>query len=62
MNHRQFGFLVGFLSIWAAWAIGFWEALLALLVGLVGYVIVRAIGGDLDFSDVAERVSAVTRR
>lgn len=62
MSNRQYGFLVGFLFIWAAWAIGFWQAVLALLVGLVAYVGVRAVGGDLDFNDVAARVTAVTRR
>ena len=62
MSMRQYGFVVGFLFIWAVWAIGFWQAVLALLIGLAVYVGVRAVEGDLDFNDVAERVGAVTRR
>jgi hypothetical protein len=58
MSIRQYGYLVGFLFIWAVWLIGFWQALLALLVGLVTYVIARGMEGDLDFSDLSDRFPA----
>ncbi len=62
MSMRQYGFLIGFLFVWMGWAVGFWQAVLALLVGLAVYFGVRMFQRDLDFNDVAERVSTIGRR
>jgi hypothetical protein len=62
MAPRQFAFLVGFLCLWAVWAVGFWQAALAVLIGIVAYVAVRAVERDLDFGDLTDRMMAGLRR
>ena len=48
MSRRQFGYFAGFLFVALAWAASVWVALGAVLVGLVGYAVGRALDGDLD--------------
>lgn len=54
MTRRQFGYLVGFLFVWLAWAAG-WLVLAAVAVGLVGYGAVRLLEGAVDFGQWTER-------
>ncbi|MFY1670579.1 hypothetical protein ACN27G_11530 [Plantactinospora sp. WMMB334] len=62
MSRQQFGFIIGFL-IAAAWAIvGFGAAAGAVLAGLVGWLAVRVIDGDLNVAGLADRAAASRRR
>lgn len=62
MSRQQFGFVVGFL-IAAVWAIaGFGAAAGALLAGLVGWLIVRVLDGDITVAGLADRAAASRRR
>ena len=60
MSRRQFGYLVGFLAAWLLWAAGFWVALGAILLGVLGYGVARVLDGDFDLGDVVERLSTTT--
>jgi hypothetical protein len=61
MSRQQFGFIAGFL-VAALWAIaGFGAAAGAVLAGLVGWLVVRVIDGDLTVAGLADRVSASRR-
>jgi hypothetical protein len=62
MTRQQFGFLVGFLIV-AVWAVAdFAAAVGAVLAGLAGWLIARAMDGELDVAGLVDRVSANTRR
>jgi hypothetical protein len=61
MNRAQFGFLVGLLLAWIWAGHGFLTALAAAVAGAVGYVVSRAIAGELDIGALAERVTAGRR-
>ncbi|MEE6263260.1 hypothetical protein [Plantactinospora sonchi] len=62
MSRQQFGFVAGFL-IAAVWAIaGFGAAAGALLAGLVGWLVVRVIDGDITVGGLADRASASRRQ
>jgi hypothetical protein len=54
VSRRQFGFLIGVLLVWLAWAAG-WVVLAAVAAGLVGYGIVRVLEGDFDITELSER-------
>ncbi|MDA8358301.1 MAG: hypothetical protein M0Z95_18880 [Actinomycetota bacterium] len=54
MSRRQFGYLVGFLLVWLAWAAS-WVVVAALAAGVVGYLVVRALESDIDFGELTER-------
>lgn len=54
MTRRQFGFLIGFLVVWLAFESGP-IVVAALAAGIVGYVIVLALEGDLDMGGITER-------
>lgn len=62
MSRQQFGFVVGFLIV-ALWAVaGFGAVAGAVLAGLAGWLIVRALDGQLDIAGLVDRVGANTRR
>ncbi|MFI6760957.1 hypothetical protein ACIBF5_17660 [Micromonospora sp. NPDC050417] len=62
MSRQQFGFVIGLL-IAAVWAVaGFGAAAGAVLAGLVGWLAVRVIDGDLSVAGLADRASANRRR
>lgn len=55
MSRQQFGFLAGFL-VAAVWAIaGFGAAAAATLAGLVGWLAVRVLDGDITVAGLADR-------
>ncbi|MDP9247746.1 MAG: hypothetical protein M3O95_06620 [Candidatus Dormibacteraeota bacterium] len=61
MSNRQFGFLVGFLFIWLVASQSFWVALAALLAGLIGYGVARVLEGDLDLTELTDRLTSSRR-
>ncbi|GAB3977880.1 hypothetical protein V1634_13375 [Plantactinospora veratri] len=62
MSRQQFGFVAGFL-VAAVWAVaGFGAAAGAVLAGLVGWLAVRVIDGDLNVAGLADRATASRRR
>ncbi|MCW3841576.1 hypothetical protein ONA70_15850 [Micromonospora yasonensis] len=62
MTRQQFGYLAGFLLV-AVWALGgAGAAAAAVLAGLVGWLLVRAVDGDATVPGLADRVSADRRR
>lgn len=61
MSRRQFGFIVGFLIVLFWVQFGFLTVLAAVVAGLVGYAVARAIEGDLDLAEWTERFSAPRR-
>ncbi|MGH9066278.1 MAG: hypothetical protein ACRD0J_01945 [Acidimicrobiales bacterium] len=54
MSRRQFGYLAGFLLVWLAWASGP-IVVAAVGAGVIGYLGVRALEGDLDLGAFTER-------
>lgn len=61
MSRRQFGFIVGFLIVWM-WALeGFLTALAAVVAGVVGYAVARAVEGEFDVSELTERFTSPRR-
>jgi hypothetical protein len=62
MSRPQFGFLAGFLGV-AVWALaGGWATALAVLVGLLGWLIVRVLDGDLAVTGLGDRSESSRRR
>jgi hypothetical protein len=63
VSRRQYGFLIGFLFVWLAWAAS-WVVLGAVAAGLLGYLVVRVLEGDLgfDMDTVTDRFRDQTRR
>ncbi|HEY3502997.1 MAG TPA: hypothetical protein VGN37_09485 [Actinocatenispora sp.] len=55
MSHRQFGFLAGLLIAWLWATTGFLVALGGVAAGLVGYVVVRVLSGDIRLGDLTDR-------
>ena len=61
MTRAQFGFAVGF-AIAAVWAMaGFLIMLAAVVSGLVGFGVVRALDGRVDMSTIVDRLSGGRR-
>ncbi len=54
LSRRQFGFLMGFLIVWLAWAAS-WVVLAAVIAGGIGWVVVAALDGGLDLGNIVER-------
>jgi hypothetical protein len=62
MSRQQFGFIAGFL-VAAVWAVaGFGAAAGAVLAGLVGWLVVRVLDGDVTVAGLADRAGASRRR
>lgn len=61
MSRRMFGFLVGFLIVWFWVQHGFLSTLAAVIAGLVGYAVARAIEGELDVAELTERFTSPRR-
>ncbi|MFG1841404.1 hypothetical protein ACGFH8_23635 [Micromonospora sp. NPDC049175] len=62
MSRQQFGFLAGFLAVavWALASIG--VAALAVLAGLLGWLVVRVLDGDLTVTGLGDRHTDPRRR
>ncbi|MEU5722077.1 MULTISPECIES: hypothetical protein [unclassified Micromonospora] len=62
MTRHQFGFLAGFLLV-AVWALGGAGAAAgATLAGLVGWLLVRVLDGDVTLPGLADRAPADRHR
>ncbi|MFF5180811.1 hypothetical protein ACFY2Q_22515 [Micromonospora sp. NPDC000316] len=62
MSRQQFGFLAGFLGV-AVWALaGVEVTAVALLVGLLGWLVVRVLDGDLAVTGLGDRTGSRRRR
>ncbi|SCG67990.1 hypothetical protein [Micromonospora inositola] len=62
MTRQQFGFLAGFLLV-AVWALGGPGAAgAATLAGLVGWLLVRVLDGDVTLAGLADRATPPRRR
>ncbi|MGH8997511.1 MAG: hypothetical protein ACRDYB_16030 [Acidimicrobiales bacterium] len=61
MSRRQFGFLVGFLIVWLAWAAS-WIVLAAVVAGAIGWLVVTAVEGGVDLGRITDRFRDESRR
>lgn len=61
MTRRQFGFLMGFLTVWLA-AAQTWVVLAALAGGAIVYAVVLVLEGSLDLGEFSERFRSGPRR
>jgi hypothetical protein len=61
VSRSQYAFIVGVLLVWLAWAAG-WVVLAAIAAGLIGWGIVRALEGDVDFGEISERFKSTSGR
>ncbi|KOX04870.1 hypothetical protein ACWD6L_08125 [Micromonospora profundi] len=62
MSRQQFGFLAGFLGV-AVWALaGVEVTAVAVLAGLLGWLVVRVLDGDLAVTGLGDRADSRRRR
>ncbi len=61
MSRAQFGILAGFLLAWAWAGSGFLVMLAAVVGAAVGLGVVRVLDGEIDLSDLTERVARPRR-
>lgn len=61
MSHRQYGFLIGLLIAWLWATAGFLVAVGGVVAGVVGYLVVRVLQGDLTLGDLTERFTSTKR-
>lgn len=54
VSRRQYGFLIGFLVVWLAWE-ATWVVLAAIAAGLLCYLAVKVLEGDLDVNELTDR-------
>jgi hypothetical protein len=54
VSRSQYAFIVGVLLVWFAWAAG-WVVLAGIAAGLIGWGIVWALEGDMDWGEISER-------
>ncbi|BCB82946.1 hypothetical protein [Phytohabitans suffuscus] len=58
MSRQQFGFAIGF-AVVAVWvAVGFGAAVAAVLAGVAGFLVARVLDGQVDVSELLDRVGA----
>jgi hypothetical protein len=62
MSRQQFGFLIGFLFAWVWIVAGFGPAAATILAGLVVWLAVRVVDGDLTVAGLADRTQAAATR
>lgn len=55
LTYRQWGALIGFIVVFSAGLIGIGVTAIAILFGIVGYLIGRFLEGDLDLSQIQQR-------
>lgn len=61
MSRRQFGFLAGVLIAWVWATTTFLVALGVAVAGVVGYLIVRVLEGDLNLGELSNRFRGTRR-
>ncbi|MEU8087671.1 hypothetical protein AB0B57_29185 [Micromonospora sp. NPDC049101] len=62
MSRQQFGFLAGFLAV-ALWALaGVGVTAIAVLAGLLGWLVVRVLDGDFSVTGLGDRRTEPRRR
>ena len=61
MNASRIGALVGLLLGVIAVCVGVWQAIVVLVVGLLGLIVVRIIDGQLDVHDIFGKPSQQNR-
>lgn len=54
MSRKQYGFLIGVVLVWLAWAAG-WVVFAAVVAGLIGVGVVTILEGDVDLNELADR-------
>ncbi len=62
MSRSTLGLIVGLVLGYAAIFGGFGEMLIVALLGAIGYVVGKALEGDLDLASLGEQVNDVVRR
>ncbi len=55
MTYKQWGALIGFVLVFSAYLIGVGPTAIAVLFGLVGYLIGKFLDGELDVEDIRAR-------
>lgn len=62
MSRGQAGFFIGFVIVVFLWVAGFWVALGAVFAGVIGWAVARIAQGDVDLTQLAERISGNDNR
>lgn len=61
MSHAQFGMFAGFLLAWAWADSGFLVMLAAVLAAAIGLGVARVLDGEIDLTEVTDRMSRPRR-
>ncbi len=62
MSRSTLGLLVGLVLGYAAIFGGFGDMLIVALIGAVGFIVGKALEGDLDLSQIGEQVTDAVKR